>query len=166
MVISDFILGLLLLAAGKRLFWLSVGIIGFLAGAEFGVLLFPQNSGWLVLIGALVLGILGALFSVAFQWIAVILVGFVGGGYFIMKLYALILGGAQYNYWMFLAGGIAGILVITLVFDWALICISSLIGALLILRSQGISEPSHFGLFIAIAAAGILAQYLSAKFFK
>ena len=76
----DFILGILLLLAGRKLFWLAVGIMGFLTGAHFAQVITPANE-WAVLAIAFCFGILGAAFAVAFQWVGVLLMGFWGGGY-------------------------------------------------------------------------------------
>ena len=74
--IPHIIFGLLLLFAGRKLFWLSVGIIGFLVGMDYATTLVPSGGGWQVVIFPLLLGTLGAIFAIAFEWVTIMLMGF------------------------------------------------------------------------------------------
>ena len=155
MIISQIILGILLLFAGKKLFWLSVGIIGFLAGIDFAAYPFPYN-GWLVLGVGLLLGIAGSVFAFIFQWAAISLIGFLGGGYFLMNIFPLL--GMQSSWIVFLVGGTIGVIVITLSFDGVLIIISSMVGGILIAQNIPTGNFLQTVVLIVSVIVGIVAQ--------
>ncbi len=56
-------------------------------------------------------------------------------------------------------GGIDGALIMALVFDWALIIVSSLVGAALISCDLSASDTSRTLILIGLAIAGIIIQY-------
>ena len=159
--IPHIIFGLLLLFAGRKLFWLSVGIIGFLVGIDYATALVPSAGGWQVVILPLLFGTLGAIFAIVSEWVTIMLIGFLGGGYFLINISSLITGQIQSPEWMFIIGGIVGVLVMFIAFDWALIAISSIVGAVLIVQSFNVDESLQSVLFICGVILGILVQYLS-----
>ena len=156
------ILGLLLLLLGRRLFWLFVAVAGFVAGVEAAPYVLPHQSELSVLIVALVLGVIGALLAVFLQKVAIALGGFVAGGYLAIVLCAPLLGGAGIAYpgaWLcFLIGGILGAILLFIFFNWALIILSSVHGAHMIL--QALAPPQHYFmiLLVILALAGIAIQ--------
>ncbi len=147
--------------AGRNFFWLCVGIVGFLIGAQCAAS-WGYTNEWMVLIMALVLGCLGALLAVFFEWLAVVFgVGFLGGGYVLMKLFPLT-DGQGLNAWpIFVIGGILGMCLMVIIFDWTLIVISSLLGATLLVDAFHGTEKWHDILFISCVVTGILVQYLT-----
>ncbi len=110
---------------------------------------------------ALFFGILGAVFALAFQWLAVLLAGFLGGGYFLMNIFYLATEQVQSPWFLFCIGGLIGIFVMIIAFDWALIAISSLVGAMLIVQHLNIDESIRSMVFIGCTVLGVLAQSLS-----
>jgi len=123
------LLGVVVLTTGRKLFWLFVGAVGFVVGIAVAQRFFGDQSE-LVLLGiALVMGILGTLLAVFLQRLAVGLAGFVAGGYALMVLIkALDLRFGTDGLW-FLVGGFIGAVLVVALFDWALIILSSLGGA-------------------------------------
>lgn len=158
MDLTNFVSGVLILLAGRKLFWLFVGIIGFLAGMHFGFEFFADLNRVVVLLISFGIGILGALLALAFQGVAIILAGFLGGGYFLMNILTFVGLETKSAWLIFLIGGIFGALIAALVFDWALIGLTSLIGAMLITQSFNINEPLKTLLFIICAAIGVVMQ--------
>ena len=55
--------GIALLVLGRKLFWLFVGVVGFVAGAALATQLFEIQPDWLVIVFALGAGLLGALLA-------------------------------------------------------------------------------------------------------
>lgn len=157
MIVFDVIFGALLLFTGRKLFWLSVGIMGFLVGVAFAEQLASQIGELMVIFCAVLFGIFGALLAVAFQWGTIILLGILGGGYFLMNI-PLMAGQSQPSWWLFLLGGIMGMLVMVFAFDWALIGISSLLGAMLLVQHLEINETLRGMLFLSSAILGIWVQ--------
>jgi hypothetical protein len=123
--------GLALLTLGRRLFWLFVAAIGFEAGALIATRFFPQSSELVVLITAILLGIIGALFAIFMQGLIVGAVGFIAGGVIAIQLVNVL--NIDLN-WLpvvaFVIGGIIGATLIAMLFDWALMALSSLAGAI------------------------------------
>jgi hypothetical protein len=172
------VVGLLLLLLGRRLFWLFVGAAGFVIGVEAAPYILPHQGELFTLIVALVLGLVGALLAIFVQKLAVAIGGFVGGGYLAAVLCAPLMGGVGMTYpgsWLcFLIGGILGAILMMVFFNWALIILSSLQGAHLIVRAlpgEGSSvihglRKSHFPvlyhqfpiLVIVLAIVGIVIQ--------
>jgi len=163
MMIFDLIFGFLLVLAGRSLFWLCVGIVGFLIGVQCAESIGYPN-GWTALLSAFVLGSVGVVLAVSFEWITVIFgIGFLGGGYLLMNIYFSIAQHDPYSWLIFVIGGIIGVCFMIITFDWTLIIISSLLGATLIINAfHGVDGLREF-LFVGSMVTGILVQYLTLK---
>src|SRR3954468_6838427 len=131
------IIGVIILLFGRRIFWLCVAAVGFAAGVELAPHLVQQPSPWLSLTVALVLGFIGALLALFLQKLAIAVVGFLSGGKLALAMATAFLGNAAQFYWIsFIIGGVVGAILLLLLFDWALIFLSSIVGAYLI---QGVA---------------------------
>lgn len=150
--VPQILLGILLLGFGKKLFWLFVGIIGFMTGMDLGSKLLPGYSELFVFAIALALGSVGAVLAVAFQWVAIIASGFLAGGFLLFKFFP------TDSYATFLMGGIMGALLMGVVFDRALLILSSLVGATLVSQELSLSESTRIFMFIVLVAVGITVQ--------
>ncbi len=150
-------IGLLLL--GRKLFWLFVGLIGFIWGIHAATSLFPGQPEWIVLAIALMAGVLGALIALFLQWLAVGLAGFLAGGYVAVRLLNVAGLTTGNMYWIiFLIGGIIGLILMVILFGWALIILSSLVGAGLITESIPGAHSGALILFFVLVIVGILIQ--------
>lgn len=151
--------GIGLLVFGRKLFWLFVGLIGFAWGIHVATRFFPGQPEWIVLAIALMAGVFGALIAVFLQWLAVGLSGFLAGGYIAVRLLHVAGLTTGNMYWIiFLIGGIIGLILIIILFSWALIILSSLVGAGLITENLGVSHSGALILFFVLVIAGILIQ--------
>jgi hypothetical protein len=151
--------GIGLLVLGRKLFWLFVGLIGFIWGIHAATNLFPGQPEWIVLAIALMAGVLGALIAVFLQWLAVGLAGFLAGGYITVRLLHVAGLTTGNMYWIiFLIGGIIGLILIIFLFGWALIILSSLVGAGLITESIPAVHSGSLILFFVLVIVGILIQ--------
>lgn len=146
--------GLAALCFGRKLFWLFVGVAGFVAAFEFVSLLLPGTQPWLVLCIALAAGIIGAWLAAGLQYFAAALAGFAAGAYATLPL-AAALGGMN---WIPLLGGALGALLMFLLFDWTLIALSALTGAGSLIAVSGLSGPLATGAWLLLAAIGIGIQ--------
>lgn len=163
MMVIDLIFGFFLIFAGRNIFWLCVGIIGFLVGVQFAASLGYSNE-WEVLFVAFALGFLGALLAISFEWFMLVFgVGFLGGGYLLMNIFPQIAGQETYEWLIFVVGGIVGMCLMVIILDWTLIIISSLVGATLIVNVFQGTENFHRLLFIICLVTGLVVQYLSLK---
>jgi hypothetical protein len=160
--IVEALIGIVILLFGRRLFWLCVAAVGFVAGMEVAPHLVNEPSPALQLTVAIVCGLLGALLAFVLQKIAIAVLGFLAGG----KLAGAIAAAffvhyAQYSTIIFVLGGIIGAILLLTLFDWALIVVSSLIGAHLIQNAIVLPASGSTVLFLGLAVIGILVQAAS-----
>src|SRR5438552_3513653 len=164
--ILSILIGVVILLFGRKLFWLCVAAIGFAAGVELAPHLAQDPSALLSLTIALLLGIIGALLALFLQKIAIAVLGFLAGG----KLAGAIAAAffvhyAQHSTIIFVIGGVIGALLLLVLFDWALIVVSSLIGAHLLVYQSTIALPQSGSiiLVIGLSVVGILVQAASLR---
>ena len=165
MAIVNLLLGIVLLILGRKLFWLFVGVAGFLVGIEIAerFVAGPQGTKLLVAIAA---GILGAVIAIFLQKVAIAIAGFVIGGYITVELLresalfpAALVGihGTAFSV-PYIIGGIIGAVLLFVLFDWGLIVLSSLSGASLIVHSITFQRHALPLLFAVLVVIGILVQ--------
>ncbi len=155
------ILGCILLFVGRKLFWLFVGAVGFSAGLEAGTHLFAGQPHSTILIGAIGLGLLGILIALLLQKLAIGFAGFVAGSYMTLTLlHTTSPHLAQIGWLIVLMGGVVGLVLMLTLFEWALIVLSSLIGANLVVHAVHAHALAPYGLIplVALAIIGILVQ--------
>lgn len=151
------VLGLIMLVSGRKLFWLFVAIVGFLVGMEFTKLLLVDQPIWVQLLGGLGAGLLGALLAIFVQRVAFILAGFFAGAYFGLLL-AHPLGVAGASLVLAVACGVIGAIVAALLMDWAIIVLSCLVGAGVIVSRLGIRDVNTAIVFLVLVIVGVLVQ--------
>jgi hypothetical protein len=157
MMLLAVLVGLALAFFGRQLFWLFVGGAGFAAGMVIATDLLQGQSELMVLVIAVLAGIIGALLSIFLQRLAIGLAGFVAGGYALMNL-AAALGRQDWAWLGFIVGGVVGALLVMVLFDWALIFLSALTGALLVVDNIKLDPAISLLVFAVLLIAGILAQ--------
>ena len=152
-------LGAALLLAGRRLFWLLVGGLGFVIGVTLATRFFNGNELTLILAG-LILGVIFAVLAIFLESVAIGLAGFLGGGYAFMSIAGMLgLDRGGISTWViFAVGGVLGVLLVGLLFKWALITISSLVGASMIVGSVGLTATTAGLLYLGLVIAGVLVQ--------
>ena len=154
--IAALLAGAALLLFGRRLFWLFVGVVGFvvawrLAGAYLG----EAGIGWVL---AVLVGLAGAAAAVLVQRLAVGLAGFAAGAIGFVWLAELLgwpmglptLVGA-------VVGGALGAALVGWLFGLGLVALSSLVGAALVVEGLGLEEPRGPA-FVILAVVGALVQ--------
>lgn len=173
-------LGLLSLFLGRKLFWLFVGISGFLLGLLIGGVV-GMSNGWdwpVILLMGLLLGAGAAVLSIYLQKPMASLAGFMMGGMLAAVLYMLVrygtniatslmFGGPGPETWiLFLVGGVAAAVFVWVTYEWALIVLSSLTGALLTFVGIAPFLPFNLpGIFYLLILAGlaVLGIYVQAQ---
>ena len=159
MYVINILVGAVLLLAGRKLFWLFVAMIGFANSFHFAQQIFGLHSPFVLLVLSVVVGILGAVIAIFFQKAAILVGGFATGGYIAMGLAAQLTGLPGQTIWLpYVVGGIIGAVVLYFVFDWALIFLSSLIGAILIVQTTAFRPMVELVLFFALVIAGAVFQ--------
>ncbi len=156
------VVGVTMLFLGRKLFWLLVGVIGFLVGLVVAANLFQAQPEWIIILVALLGGIIGALLALFVQKIAVAAAGFVMGGYTLIWLFELFsMEPGQWQWALYIAGGIVGMILAVSLFDLALIVLSAMVGGLLIVYIPDFNAVVTALLFVALVAAGIAIQFSS-----
>lgn len=134
MLTVHLLLGILLVLAGRNIFWKFVEAVNLFLGEQ------------------------------CVEWFMVIfIVGFLGGGYLLVSLLPLTIQQDSYSGFIFVLGGITGMCLMIIAFDWALVLISSLLGTTLIAHVFHGSEELHKYLFFVSAGMGIVIQYFSLR---
>ena len=156
------LIGIVILLFGRKVFWLCVAAVGFVAGVELAPHLVNEPSALLQLTVAIVLGLIGALLALFLQKVAIAVFGFLAGG----KLAGAIAAAffvhyVQYSTVIFVVGGVIGAILLLTLFDWALIVVSSLIGAHLIQSAIVLPPSGSTIVFIGVAIVGIVVQAAS-----
>jgi len=159
MEISAFrlLLGVVLLLAGRRFFWLSVALIGFLAGAELATVWLAGQPVWLGLVLAAAAGLIGAVLAVLVERIAIGLVGFYAGGYAGIVLASLV-GVPQLVLAAFFAGAVLGAFLAVIATNPAIIVLTSLAGAAAIVGTFDWPPTGAAVAFAISVAIGIVVQ--------
>jgi len=153
------LLGTLVLLFGRRLFWLAVGILGFLFGFDWVTYRlggWPAWAGWLAAVG---FGALCALGSILLQRVSFGVGGFLAGGYLAVRVSTAL--GIQHDPTpglLFVLGGVAGAVLAFVAVDWVLVALTSLVGAAVVAEGIG-AGPLVSGLvFLGLTAMGTGVQ--------
>ncbi len=148
------------LTLGRALFWLFLGLGGFVGGLLFATNLdlLAGTSEWLLFAVALVCGLLGLVIAVFLQKLAVGILGLLAGGYLAI-LVSDSLGHPQ-EYWpiAFAVGAIIGAVFVYALFDWALIALSASLGATLIVEELTLEPSVELAVFASLVLFGFLVQ--------
>lgn len=161
--LTGIFVGLVLLVCGRRLYWLFVAGIGFLTGLALAPALLPGRPEWLILLAALVAAIVGAVVAIVAQRLTIGLIGFVaGGGIGLLLLRALGFGGDAQGWIAYLIAGVIGLVLMLALFEWALILLSSLAGANLIVAGVvarfPLPQAIALVLLIGLVLIGVVVQ--------
>lgn len=151
------LVGVALLIAGRKLFWLLVAALGFLAAYYVAGRFFNVQSSVIMLAAALGCALLGALLAVALQKFAVGVAGFVAGGIISWNLVEQMSWHAPVVI-AFIIGGIIGAILAGKLFEWALIALSCMTGSFLIVREMNLSHDASFVVFLLFAGVGFAIQ--------
>lgn len=154
----NLLLGAALLLAGRKLFWLFIGIVGFITGVQLAAR-FWDGPEWTAIVIGIVVGLLFALLAVFIEALAIGIAGFLVGG-FVLTTFTNSLGFTDgLLFWLFFAiGGMIGLLLVMFLFDWALIVLSSLAGASLVVQALFAEGGPGSLVFIGLFLLGLFIQ--------
>jgi hypothetical protein len=158
------LIGAVILFFGRKLFWLCVAAVGFAAGVEVAPHLIHEPSPMMALTLALVLGFVGALLALFLQKIAIAIAGFFAGGKLAVAIGASLFVQQAQSYWLtFLIGGVIGTVLLLVLFDWALIFMSSIVGAHLIQNAVNLPAMGTGILFSVLVVLGVIVQAMTLR---
>lgn len=159
MQIYTIIAGVALLLFGRKLFWLFLGIAGFLFGMQITPLFWGNLPQWIQLAIALVLGCGGALLAILAQRLAFAFAGFSGGMYLaLMVAGSFTMPDSATVLFVALGAGIIGAVIATLIMDSAITVLACLIGAGALVGELHPGHPLNTLVFAILAGAGFVFQ--------
>jgi hypothetical protein len=159
MILFRLILGFFMLFAGSGLFWLFLGVVGFIFGFDLAEQVMKSQPRDVIFMVALLAGLVGALLAVLLQKIAILAGGFLAGGYLALRLMdAFGLRNSPYHWLLLVLGCIIGAVLMRVLFHWALIVLSSGVGAGLILDNLPINIQVTRMFYIVLFIIGIAVQ--------
>jgi hypothetical protein len=157
------LIGAGLLFAGRKLFWLLVGGLGFMLGLELASR-FEFRSEWMLVLAALALGVVFALLAVFVETVAIGIAGFLGGGLGLMRLANLLgIDAPAARTVAFIAGAVLGVALIIWLFNVALIIISAAAGASMVSAGLLLTDAQRSIVFFALMLIGVLVQFLALR---
>ena len=150
--------GIVLLISGRQMFWLLVAGLGVITGLTLVEPLLGGAEPIVVLAIALCAGVFGALLAIFVQKLAVGIAGFLAGGYLavLMAPYFGIHGSWELLVW--LCGGIFGAILMAIFFEYALVALSALAGAAIIIQYSGLAPDIQIIATLVLAMIGITIQ--------
>ena len=148
--------GALTLVLGRKLFWLFVGVAGFIAGLHVADFYFRLHPIWVLWTAGLICGVTGALLAFFLQHVAIGIGGLLAGG--TIALYMMHILDLDPVAWVVLIGGIIGMVALILFFDWALILLSSMLGATVIVQAVGPQLPLTGPIATVLFIGGVIVQ--------
>lgn len=157
LALANLLVGIALLLFGRRLFWVFVAGAGFTVGAVLATDLLGQRSDGTALVIAAIAGLLGALVAVYAQKVAIGLAGLLAGGYLGHAL-GPALEGSLPAWAVAVVGACLGAFLLAALFDWALIGLSSLLGAAVIAQSTALARPWPTVIFVLLVGVGLYIQ--------
>jgi hypothetical protein len=156
--IAALLVGIALLLFGRRLFWLFVGVIGFMAGWYFVLGRHGPTAGGLLI--AVLAGLVGLVLALLVQKVAVALAGFFVGAYLVANFLGWPLPPLRptEQLVLLLAGVVAAFLALAL-FDLALILFSAIAGAGLIVDNVHLRVGGNVRLLLLVVLAVVGAAF-------
>jgi hypothetical protein len=153
------LVGAALLLLGRRLYLFFVLCAGLYAGLWVTTRLGIGGPPWLGLAVALLLGVAGAALALVAQRLAVAVAGFLVGGtlaFTVLDAQGVSLEGGA---WLvpLVAAAVAAMLALAL-FDTALVVLSSLLGAALLVDASGAAGVPALVLFVVLLTVGVAMQ--------
>jgi hypothetical protein len=152
--------GFAILLFGRSLFWLFVGVVGFIVAFELASQYLTAQPEWVILLIAVLAGLIGALLSVFVQYSVVAVAGFLAGGYLVQSLLrSLEVASPDWLLWVgLIIGGIVGAILVLVVFDWALVLLSAITGATMLVQMLELPAIFEIVIFASLLIIGVAFQ--------
>jgi hypothetical protein len=154
-----FVLGAILLLVGRRLFWLLIATLGFLLAFTLVERLAPESPEPLHWVLAIVAGLVGAMLAIFAQKLAVGAAGMLFGGYatlWFLEYYRVDLG--NWEWVALVAGGVIAAVLALLVLETALVVLSSILGAGMVVGAARLDDLPAVVLFAVLVIVGVAVQ--------
>lgn len=159
MQIYNIIAGVALLGFGRKLFWLFIGIAGFLFGMEITPMFFGDQPQWIQMAIAIGIGFFGAMLAMLAQRIAFTFGGFFAGMYLALRV-SQYFAMDDFNTMLLLmiGAGIVCAVTATLIMDKAITILACLVGAGAIVGELHLGHAMNTIVFVILTGAGYFIQ--------
>ena len=157
MLIFTVMIGLTLLLIGRQLFWLAIAGLGFILGMSYASQ-YIQSSPEATILISLGIGAVGAVIAYVLQRTAATLLGFLAGWFLTVSLINYLNINIDFTTILAALGGLIGIGLVSVIFDWSLIILSTLSGTALITQSIHYDPQMKMGIFIVLLILGLTIQ--------
>tara|TARA_A100001037_G_C15148143_1_gene637446 strand:+ start:328 stop:918 length:591 start_codon:yes stop_codon:yes gene_type:complete len=147
----------ILLLFGRKLYWFVLGATGFIGGFLLGELVFSGEPRWLMLIAPVLVGLVASVLGIFLQKLALRLAGLIVGGGLAFAITHPLLE----NPWppvALILGSLLGFWLVIIWFDWALILLSSFLGAYVIVAEIPVSREPRLLMAGVLVILGVAAQ--------
>jgi hypothetical protein len=152
------IVGVALLVAGRKFFWLFIGALGFITGIQVTAAIW-QGPDWMLLVIGLIVGVIFAALATFVQALAIGVAGFLSGGYVALMLVGMLgVEVGTLSWIVYVIGGLIGIALVGFLFDWAIITLSSFAGASLVTQTFFAQSDNARLIFLALIIIGVIVQ--------
>jgi len=153
--------GFLMLIAGRPIYTVFVGSIGFVTGSYLAdwITIFPSDTNKILL--SLLFAAISVIFTQFYKRWAVRIAGLIGGAILILNLPHAF--GSEANWispYLVAAVAMVSFALLIIIFDFALIALSSLLAATLILSNMRLGNLDQGVMFLILTAFGIIVQFL------
>lgn len=150
-------LGCIVLLVGRNLFWLFIGLVGFVLGFELAGIWLVDKAAWLILLIGLFTGLIGAILAILLERVAFALAGFYAAAYLAIALPGT-LGLPGMHAALIIFSGCIGALLAALLMDWVIIILSALAGATIIVSTLGMDPVPGTVAITVLTIVGTLVQ--------
>jgi hypothetical protein len=152
-------IGAAVLLAGRKLYWLAVGGLGFVAGLYLVNRYMAGMAFWTQVAIAVVVGIVGAFLTVLAQRIAISLAGIIVGASLVNAIcqpFAVDLDTGIW--WLTFLGAVLGLCFAAFLFEATVVVVTSCVGAVLILGSVVLAPAYKPWAFLGLVCLGLAVQ--------
>jgi hypothetical protein len=156
MQIARGVIGGILLFLGRELNFLLAAAMAAFIGLRLTPLLPPQWPGWSHYVFIVALGIAAARITIANERVGYFLSGFLVGASFLVEYYEP--GVLTLPLLPFLVGGVLGSIILGIFTEWALVIISSLVGAWYVTNLFSLSPTAEILVTSGLFIIGALTQ--------
>jgi len=151
------LLGLIILLAGRNVFWLFIGAIGFLVGVDLANIWLVDQAGWLIIGVGIAAGLVGAILAVVLERVAFALAGSYAAVFLTIAI-AENLGSQGVSPTIVVVAGVVGAMLGALLTDWAIIILSALAGAAAVSSIFVMTPTVQYASIVALATLGVIVQ--------
>jgi len=159
------VLGFVALVGGAQLPWMFTGAAGYMVGMWLAGVLHFNQSEWQVLATAAACGLAAIFLTFYFKRLMILITGFLAGAYISTTLPAIMGWKTVLEDWQAaLLVGAACTVILILWYRLALILISALAGATVIVQNLSLGVITKEAMFVVLIVIGLAVQYLMMQY--